>query len=910
MGGQEPVKTEKYFSTGLLAHVDAGKTTLSEALLYLTGAIRKMGRVDDRDAFLDTYELERERGITIFSKQAIFDLGDTHVTLLDTPGHVDFSAEMERTIQVLDAAILVVSGADGVQGHTRTVWRLLKRHHIPVFLFVNKMDQSGCDAAALMKDLKAGLDENCVDFGGWSGEKGEWDPEKEDTDTFYQELAVCDEAVMEAYFENGSIGSDEIGRLVREREVFPCYFGSALKLKGVEELLAGFQCYGMAKGKRKTEKDSPFGAKVFKISRDSQGNRLTHLKVTSGVLKVKDAWGEEEKVNQIRIYSGAKFESVKEAPAGCICAVTGPIHTHPGQGIGSEPASELPMLEPVLTYRILLPFDSDVHKCLQQFKQLEEEEPELHVLWNEELGEIQVQLMGDVQIEILKHMLEERYGLLVGFDTGNIVYKETILNTVEGVGHFEPLRHYAEVHLLLEPGEAGSGLQFDTVCSEDVLERNWQRLILTHLEEKIHRGVLTGAEITDMKVTLLTGRAHMKHTEGGDFRQATYRALRQGLMQAETVLLEPWYDFRLSLPAGAVGRAMNDIDRMKGTIAYSADGCIVGSAPVSAMQNYQREVTAYTAGEGKLSVALKGYFPCHNTEEVVAQIGYDAQSDLENTADSVFCAHGAGFIVPWDQVFSYMHLPPVLGQDKSGEEWYPGQWLPDAANFHAKTGEEEAWIGTEEIDRILDRTYNANKKDKDAGATNGYKKKRIIESSPASASGGGKQKDAGVEYLLVDGYNVIFAWQELAELARVNMDSARGRLLDILCNYQGIRRCELIVVFDAYRVEGHQTEACDYHNIHVVYTKEAETADAYIERFAHEHASRYRVTVATSDGLEQIIIRGAGCILLSAREFEQEVKEKNRQLQAEYDSRKDHGKVYLRDQMPSQVLDGSLEEQQ
>ena len=443
-----------------------------------------------------------------------------------------------------------------------------------------------------------------------------------------------------------------------------------------------------------------------------------------------------------------------------------------------------------------------------------------------------------------------------------------------------------------------------------MLDRNWQRLVLTHLREKEHVGVLTGSALADMKITLVAGRAHTKHTEGGDFRQATYRALRQGLMQAETVLLEPWYDFRLSLPAGAVGRAMNDIDRMKGTIAYSADGCIVGSAPVSAMQNYQREVTAYTAGEGKLSVALKGYFPCHNTEEVVAQIGYDAQSDLENTADSVFCAHGAGFIVPWDQVFSYMHLPPVPGQDKSGEEWYPGQWLPDAANFHAKTGEEEAWIGTEEIDRILDRTYNANKKDKDAGATNGYKKKRIIESSPASASGGGKQKDAGVEYLLVDGYNVIFAWQELAELARVNMDSARGRLLDILCNYQGIRRCELIVVFDAYRVEGHQTEACDYHNIHVVYTKEAETADAYIERFAHEHASRYRVTVATSDGLEQIIIRGAGCILLSAREFEQEVKEKNRQLQAEYDSRKDHGKVYLRDQMPSQVLDGSLEEQQ
>ena len=924
MGGQKPETSKNKISVGLLAHVDAGKTTLSEALLYLTGAIRKMGRVDDRDAFLDTYELERERGITIFSKQAVFDLGDKIVTLLDTPGHVDFSAEMERTIQVLDAAILVVSGADGVQGHTRTVWRLLKRHHVPVFLFINKMDQSGCDPEALMKDLKANLDENCVDFGGWSGEKGEWDLEKTQPDEFYQELAVCDEKIMESYFENGVINTDEIGELVRERKVFPCYFGSALKLKGVEKLIEGITLYGT--GVEAGKEEEPFGAKVFKISRDNQGNRLTHLKVTSGVLHVKDSWGEEEKVNQIRIYSGAKFESVKEASAGCICAVTGPLHTHPGQGIGSEPASELPMLEPVLTYRILLPFDSDVHKCLQQFKQLEEEEPELHVLWNEELGEIQVQLMGDVQIEILKHMLEERYGLLVGFDTGNIVYKETILNTVEGVGHFEPLRHYAEVHLLLEPGETGSGLQFDTVCSEDVLDRNWQRLILTHLEEKIHRGVLTGAEITDIKVTLLTGRAHMKHTEGGDFRQATYRALRQGLMQAESQLLEPFYGFTLELPAENLGRAMADMERMFGTFeppVTTEDGVILtGKAPVACLRDYQREVIAYTKGRGHLNLWFKDYEPCHNAEEVMEAAGYDPEADLENTADSVFCSHGAGYLVPWYQVKEYMHVESPLeklGRRANGENEADGAEVaaggtvqgelgrinsssalgsasaaPVTNRRQSSPGPGTSWSDDKELEEIFNRRFGPGKwrsrpdtqSSYTAPRTRNYSANKPLKSKET-------KKPEEEEYLLVDGYNIIFAWEELRELSKVTIDGARQKLMDILCNYQGYRKCTLILVFDAYKVTGNTGEAIDYHNIHVVYTKEAETADQYIEKLAHKIGRQYNVTVATSDGLEQLIIYGQGCHLMSARDLKEEVAWANEQIREEKAKLEKSGKNYL-----------------
>ena len=935
MGGQKPEINKNKISVGLLAHVDAGKTTLSEALLYLTGAIRKMGRVDDRDAFLDTYELERERGITIFSKQAVFEMGDKIITLLDTPGHVDFSAEMERTIQVLDAAVLVVSGADGVQGHTRTVWRLLKRHHVPVFLFINKMDQSGCDKQGLMQDLKANLDENCVDFGGWSGEKGEWDPKETQTDDFYQELAVCDEGIMESYFENGIIKTEEIGQLIRERKVFPCYFGSALKLKGVEKLIEGLALY--AAGLEAGKEEKPFGAKVFKISRDNQGNRLTHLKVTSGVLHVKDSWGEEEKVNQIRIYSGAKFESVKEASAGAVCAVTGPLHTHPGQGIGIEPASEMPLLEPVLTYRILLPFDSDVHKCLQQFKQLEEEEPQLHVLWDEELGEIQVQLMGDVQIEILKHMMEERYGLLVGFDTGNIVYKETILNTVEGVGHFEPLRHYAEVHLLLEPGEAGSGLQFDTVCSEDVLDRNWQRLILTHLEEKIHRGVLTGAEITDMKVTLLTGRAHMKHTEGGDFRQATYRALRQGLMEAKSQLLEPFYGFTLELPSENLGRAMADMDRMFGTFdppVTTEDGVVLtGKAPVACLRDYQREVIAYTKGRGHLSLWFKDYEPCHNAQEVIEAAGYDPEADLENTADSVFCSHGAGYLVPWYQVKEYMHVESPLKKmerrtdGESESDWddgsngekragiaAQGQMMPDTgitgtggvitgtggrvgstgSGSGPVSGSGTSWSDDKELEEIFNRRFGSGKwrsrpdtqSSFSAPRTRNYSAGKPLKSKEAD-------KPQEEEYLLVDGYNIIFAWEELRELSKVTIDGARQKLMDILCNYQGYKKCTLILVFDAYKVTGNTGEAIDYHNIHVVYTKEAETADQYIEKLAHKIGRQYQVTVATSDGLEQLIIYGQGCHLMSARDLKEEVAWANEQIREEKGKLEKSGKNYL-----------------
>lgn len=935
MGGQKPEINKNKISVGLLAHVDAGKTTLSEALLYLTGAIRKMGRVDDRDAFLDTYELERERGITIFSKQAVFEMGDKIITLLDTPGHVDFSAEMERTIQVLDAAVLVVSGADGVQGHTRTVWRLLKRHHVPVFLFINKMDQSGCDKQGLMQDLKANLDENCVDFGGWSGEKGEWDPKETQTDDFYQELAVCDEGIMESYFENGIIKTEEIGQLIRERKVFPCYFGSALKLKGVEKLIEGLALY--AAGLEAGKEEKPFGAKVFKISRDNQGNRLTHLKVTSGVLHVKDSWGEEEKVNQIRIYSGAKFESVKEASAGAVCAVTGPLHTHPGQGIGIEPASEMPLLEPVLTYRILLPFDSDVHKCLQQFKQLEEEEPQLHVLWDEELGEIQVQLMGDVQIEILKHMMEERYGLLVGFDTGNIVYKETILNTVEGVGHFEPLRHYAEVHLLLEPGEAGSGLQFDTVCSEDVLDRNWQRLILTHLEEKIHRGVLTGAEITDMKVTLLTGRAHMKHTEGGDFRQATYRALRQGLMEAKSQLLEPFYGFTLELPSENLGRAMADMDRMFGTFdppVTTEDGVVLtGKAPVACLRDYQREVIAYTKGRGHLSLWFKDYEPCHNAQEVIEAAGYDPEADLENTADSVFCSHGAGYLVPWYQVKEYMHVESPLKKmerrtdGESESDWddgsngekragiaAQGQMMPDTgitgtggvitgtggrvgstgSGSGPVSGSGTSWSDDKELEEIFNRRFGPGKWRSRPDTQNSFSAPRTRNYSagkPLKSKEADKPQEE--EYLLVDGYNIIFAWEELRELSKVTIDGARQKLMDILCNYQGYKKCTLILVFDAYKVTGNTGEAIDYHNIHVVYTKEAETADQYIEKLAHKIGRQYHVTVATSDGLEQLIIYGQGCHLMSARDLKEEVAWANEQIREEKGKLEKSGKNYL-----------------
>lgn len=850
---------------GILAHVDAGKTTLSEALLYTSGSIRKIGRVDKKDAFLDTYELERTRGITIFSKQAEMKFGDTSMTLLDTPGHVDFSTEMEITLQVLDYAILVISGADGCQGHTETLWRLLNRYQIPVFLFINKMDQPGTDKEKLLSQLKSRLSDGCMDFSDT------------DSEEFYESVAMTEEALLDSFLENGSLQREQIIEAIKTRKVFPCFFGSALKLTGVEEFLKGIDEYtGEMEHKKK------FGARVFKIARDEQGGRLTYLKVTGGSLKVKDMLRTErfeEKVNQIRIYSGARYQTVNEVLPGSICAVTGLTMTRAGEGLGCEEGEMAPMLEPVLHYRIGLPEECDPSVMLPKLRMLEEEDPQLHITWNEELGEIQAQLMGEVQIEILKNLIQERFGVDVTFDTGNIVYKETIANIVEGVGHFEPLRHYAEVHLRMEPGEPGSGLVFSTECSEDVLSRNWQRLILTHLEEKEHKGVLTGAPITDMKITLTAGRAHQKHTEGGDFRQATYRAVRQGLKQAESVLLEPYYTFHLEVPEGSIGRAMTDLERMHAAFEapelQNGTAVLTGSAPVALIQDYPKEVTAYTRGEGKMFCSLQGYGICHNAEEVIAEKCYDSEADLENPTGSVFCAHGAGFVVGWEQVKDYMHLESTLEEAAPGSE---GRLKESQA---VTEYEEEMWIDTEEIDEILARTYGANKRDKNTFAKNGFAKKRKpSETAPVTRSY--VPKKSGEEYLLVDGYNVIYAWEELKELAKDNLDGARGKLMDILCNYQGIRKCQLIVVFDAYRVKGHAAEITDYHNIHVVFTAEAETADQYIEKFAHENGKKYRVTVATSDGLEQIIIRGQDCLLLSARELKEEIENAVEQVSREY----------------------------
>lgn len=844
---------------GIMAHVDAGKTTLSEALLYHSGSIRKMGRVDNQDAFLDNYALERERGITIFSKQAQIRLGEQEITLLDTPGHIDFSAEMERTLQVLDYAILVVSGADGVQGHTRTLWQLLKRYQIPAFLFINKMDQLGTDKQLLLKELQENLSENCVDF------------TEAHSESFYDSLAMCSEEAMEQFLEQGIIEIEEIQKLIQMRQMFPCFFGSALKEQGIDEFLEGIKTYCKV-----PVYSEEFGARVFKIARDEQGNRLTYLKITGGNLKVKTVLpGQQEKINQIRIYSGEKYTTAEEVEAGTVCALTGLSQTQPGEGFGIESQKSVSILEPVLTYQIELPKGTDAAAFLPKLRILEEEEPELHIVWDEQLKEIRVQVMGEVQIEILKYLIQERFGIEVSFGTGSIVYKETIQNVVEGVGHFEPLRHYAEVHLRMEPGESGSGLQFETQCSEDLLSRNWQRLILTHLEEKEHKGVLTGAPITDMKITLTAGRAHQKHTEGGDFRQATYRAVRQGLKQAQSVLLEPYYDFRLEVPEGSIGRAMTDLERMYGKFEtpqiQNGQAILIGSAPVALIQDYQKEVTAYTKGEGKLFCNISGYGPCHNAEEVIAAKGYDADADLENPTGSVFCAHGAGFVVNWDEVKNYMHLESTLEQEKE-------LLIEETPIFTDYT--EEMWIDTEEIDAILDRTYGANKKEKNGGKTGYGKKRKTVET--ASVTRTYQPKKSEEEYLLVDGYNVIHAWEELAELAEDNLDGARGKLLDILCNYQGIRKCNLIVVFDAYRVKGHMAEVTDYHNIHVVFTAEAETADQYIEKFAHENGRKYRVTVATSDGLEQIIIRGQDCLLLSARELKEEIQRISEQNRQEY----------------------------
>lgn len=898
----------KKLVVGILAHVDAGKTTLSESILYTCGAIRKMGRVDHKDAFLDTFELERNRGITIFSKQAVFSLGDIQVTLLDTPGHVDFSAEMERTLQVLDYAILVISGADGVQGHTQTLWKLLKRYQIPTFLFVNKMDQPGTDEEALMEELKKRLDGNCLDFSA--------DHTSED---WMEQLAMSDEDLLETYLEEGVVDMAVIPQLITERKVFPCFFGSALKMTGVEEFLHGVETYVQI-----PQYPSAFGAKVFKIARDNQGNRLTYMKITGGSLKVKtiltnykegveqeDIW--EEKADQLRVYSGEKYEMIQEAQAGNVCAVTGLTSTYPGQGLGAEAASELPLLEPVLTYQIGLPEDCDVHRMLLYLRQMEEEDPLLHIVWNEALQEIHVQVMGEVQIDILKSVIKERFGVAVTFDAGNIVYKETIKTPVEGVGHFEPLRHYAEVHLLLEPGESGSGMQFAADCSEDILDRNWQRLILTHLEEREHKGVLTGAPITDMKITLITGRAHLKHTEGGDFRQATYRAVRQGLRKAESVLLEPYYEFRLEVPQEMIGRGMTDIQKMYGTVqGPEIDGemaVLTGSVPVVMMRDYQNEVIAYTRGRGHLFCTLKGYYPCHNQDEVVLAAGYDPEADLDNPTGSVFCAHGAGFVVNWDQVEDYMHL-------ESAVDLEPVIKQPDIRNQPKMSWREETdkYFATEkELEEIFARTYGSPKSKEDEYGNRqrkGWKRSHKDDTRPARISDSTeytvkktKVKHPEKEYLLVDGYNIIFAWDELKELAEANIDAARDKLMDVLCDYQGYKKCTLILVFDAYKVQGNPGNVQKYHNIHVVYTKEAETADQYIEKTVHEIGKKYQVTVATSDRLEQVIILGQGAARMSARELQDELELMKEQIREEVRAKRTSEKNYLFDSVDEDMAD-------
>ena len=907
---------DKRLIAGILAHVDAGKTTLSEALLYTAGSLRKLGRVDHGDAFLDNFSLERERGITIFTKQAKVSWRGLELTLLDTPGHVDFSAEMERTLQVLDYCILVISGSDGIQGHTRTLWRLLEQYKIPVILFVNKMDQPDTDREKLLTELKSRLNANCTAFG----------PEAEAKETFEEELSLCDEGLLEEYLENGSLSEISVSEAIRRRQIFPCYFGSALQNRGVEELLDGIHKYAIS-----PEYPEQFGARVYKISRDASGNRLTHLKVTGGELRVKmsvsNAAGSEapelvweEKADQLRIYDGAQYTVVDRVEAGNVCAVTGLDKTFAGQGLGIETDSELPVLAPVLTYRLILPENCDILNTLDKLRQLEEEEPQLHLVWKEAVREIHVQVMGEVQIEILKRVIQERFGVEVEFGNGSIVYRETIAAPVEGIGHFEPLRHYAEVHLLLEPGEPGSGIRFATACSEDQLDRNWQRLVFTHLEERTHLGVLTGAPITDMKITLLTGRAHLKHTEGGDFRQATYRALRQGLMRSESVLLEPVYSFTLEVPTDQLGRAMSDIQRMHGSfdnpVTEGDRSILTGSVPASEFGSYQREMNSYTRGSGRVSCTLKGYEPCHNPEEVIAAVGYDPEADTENPSSSVFCSHGAGFLVSWDQVPEYAHVDSGWrpGQDSEDDSGLAGTYAPALSPGAvgprtSQTGSGRSdYITQEEIEDIFRRTYKKSVRDyepyryhnRNGGSTveggrsgamavqadmaelpSGRSRPVDRSNSYAAASTAFPSQDKKEEFLLVDGYNIIFAWEELRNLAKINIDSARDKLMDICCNYQGYADCTLILVFDAYKVKGNLGSVTRYHNIHVVYTKEAETADQYIEKTVHRIGRKHRVTVATSDALEQMIIWGEGAYRLSAAGFLEAVKAAEKQLREE-----------------------------
>lgn len=892
----------KNIVAGILAHVDSGKTTLSEAMLYQAGQIRKLGRVDHQDTYLDTDSQEKDRGITIFSKQAELAYADMHIALLDTPGHVDFGTEMERTLQVLDYVVLVINGMDGVQSHTETLWKLLERYGIPVFIFVNKMDMTGYDRDYLMDNIRHRLSDGCVDF--LCEDSGE-------------QIAMCDEAMLEHFLETGANDEQDVVNAIAGRKLFPCYFGSALKNEGVSELLDGMNRYVV-----EPVRGEEFGARVFKIGRDDKGERLTYMKVTGGVLKLKDvltlrnSQGEEshEKVNQIRVYSGAKYDMVTQVPAGCVCAVPGLVNTYGRQGIGACPDGELPSLEPVLSYKVMYPTDVDAVTMVSKLRLLEEEDPQLQVQWNETAGEIYIKVMGQVQLEVVAQMVRDRFGIAITYGQGRISYKETIAAPVMGVGHFEPLRHYAEVHLLLEPMENGSGMCFDSICSEDVLDKNWQRLILTHLQEREFRGVLTGSPITDMKISITAGRAHQKHTEGGDFRQATYRAVRQGLMMAESVLLEPVYAFKIEVPQEYAGRVLADIVKMSGTMdgqEISGETTVItGHAPVYTMREYYSELTAFSRGTGRLQVDIDGYQPCHNTEEVLAERHYDPELDRFNPSSSVFSAHGAGYLVDWYDVYENMHVKEDPGFEISGQLGYTedGYAMDIPVNRPGKSVSEMS-ITDEELSEIFARTFGGDYKDKDV-ALNGrfrrttseykvngqYNKSQsrdrqpgngpLVGSRPAdrgiATPGAFKRRKSGEDYVIVDGYNVIFAWDTLRELSEHNIDSARGKLMDILSNYQGYMNCKLIVVFDGYKVKDNKGERFPYDDIEVVYTKEGETADAHIEKLTHELARKHKVTVVTSDGLEQIVTMGQGAIRMSSRDFKAEVERVNEHLRENY----------------------------
>lgn len=892
----------KNIVAGILAHVDSGKTTLSEAMLYQAGQIRKLGRVDHQDTYLDTDSQEKDRGITIFSKQAELAYADMHIALLDTPGHVDFGTEMERTLQVLDYVVLVINGMDGVQSHTETLWKLLERYGIPVFIFVNKMDMTGYDRDYLMDNIRHRLSDGCVDF--LCEDSGE-------------QIAMCDEAMLEHFLETGANDEQDVVNAIAGRKLFPCYFGSALKNEGVSELLDSMNRYVV-----EPVRGEEFGARVFKIGRDDKGERLTYMKVTGGVLKLKDvltlrnSQGEEshEKVNQIRVYSGAKYDMVTQVPAGCVCAVPGLVNTYGRQGIGACLDGELPSLEPVLSYKVMYPTDVDAVTMVSKLRLLEEEDPQLQVQWNETAGEIYIKVMGQVQLEVVAQMVRDRFGIAITYGQGRISYKETIAAPVMGVGHFEPLRHYAEVHLLLEPMENGSGMCFDSICSEDVLDKNWQRLILTHLQEREFRGVLTGSPITDMKISITAGRAHQKHTEGGDFRQATYRAVRQGLMMAESVLLEPVYAFKIEVPQEYAGRVLADIVKMSGTMdgqEISGETTVItGHAPVYTMREYYSELTAFSRGTGRLQVDIDGYQPCHNTEEVLAERHYDPELDRFNPSSSVFCAHGAGYLVDWYDVYENMHVKEDPGFEISGQLGYTedGYAMDIPVNRPGKSVSEMS-ITDEELSEIFARTFGGDYKDKDV-ALNGrfrrttseykvngqYNKSQsrdrqpgngpLVGSRPAdrgiATPGAFKRRKSGEDYVIVDGYNVIFAWDTLRELSEHNIDSARGKLMDILSNYQGYMNCKLIVVFDGYKVKDNKGERFPYDDIEVVYTKEGETADAHIEKLTHELARKHKVTVVTSDGLEQIVTMGQGAIRMSSRDFKLEVERVNEHLRENY----------------------------